>query len=372
MSIFRRKRKAADGTTQQDTYYSFNFWHDGKHIQRPTKATHPKVARRLEAACRIALSEGKPWPPAPIAEETCPTLLQFCETRILPWARATFESTTPRSWLWYRVQCKAICGYAPLAKRKLGSITSEHAADFAAYRESQGMAVSTVNSALRMLRRVLRLAVEWGAAPSCPAIKLRRGERHRDTVVLLSEEAKYLAAASEPLASVSAVLADTGLRVGELLSMEWPSVSFDAGRFGALQVFSGKSSAAKRRLPLTPRVRSILLARWQDVGCPAEGFIFPAPTRSGHLEPSSLKKQHRRALTLSGVRRFTFHGWRHTFLTRLGTSGVDAWTLAKIAGHGSTAVTSRYVHSSQDDVLNAMQRFQDAGALPALPAAQTH
>src|SRR3989440_6534579 len=66
------------------------------------------------------------------------------------------------------------------------------------------------------------------------------------------------------------------------------------------------------------------------------------------------KKQHVKALKLSGVRDFVLYSFRHTFLTRLGESGCDAWTLARIAGHSSIVISMRYVHPSDDLVLNAM------------------
>ena len=88
-----------------------------------------------------------------------------------------------------------------------------------------------------------------------------------------------------------------------------------------------------------------------------EGWVWSASTRSGHLEGSSLKKQHAKALRLSGVRPFVLYSLRHTFLTRLGESGCDAWTLARIAGHSSIAMSTRYVHPSEDAVLNAMSRL---------------
>jgi len=65
------------------------------------------------------------------------------------------------------------------------------------------------------------------------------------------------------------------------------------------------------------------------------------------------KKQHVKALKLSGVRDFVLYSLRHTFLTRLGESGCDAWTLARVAGHSSVAVSGRYVHPSEDAVLTA-------------------
>jgi site-specific recombinase XerD len=48
---------------------------------------------------------------------------------------------------------------------------------------------------------------------------------------------------------------------------------------------------------------------------------------------------------------------RHTFLTRLGQSGCDVWTLARIAGHSSISISNRYVHPSDDSVLEAMSRM---------------
>jgi integrase len=75
------------------------------------------------------------------------------------------------------------------------------------------------------------------------------------------------------------------------------------------------------------------------------------------LEPSRLKTQHAKALKLSGIRPFVLYTLRHTFLTRLGESGCDASTLARIAGHNSIAISSRYVHPSEDAVLNAMAQL---------------
>ena len=60
---------------------------------------------------------------------------------------------------------------------------------------------------------------------------------------------------------------------------------------------------------------------------------------------------------MSKVRPFVLYSMRHTFLTRLGESGCDVWTLARIAGHSSIAISARYVHPSEDAVLNAISRL---------------
>jgi len=102
---------------------------------------------------------------------------------------------------------------------------------------------------------------------------------------------------------------------------------------------------------MTPRVRKILETRWSDAGSPAEGWIWPAATRGGHVEPSSFRKQHANTFktvakeaaknNLKPVRPFVLYSLRHTFLTRLGESGCDAWTLARIAGHSNISMSSR-------------------------------
>jgi hypothetical protein len=69
-------------------------------------------------------------------------------------------------------------------------------------------------------------------------------------------------------------------------------------------VTDGKTATARRVLPMTPRVRSIPESRWEAAGRPLDGYVWPAPSQSGHLEPSSVKKQHAKALRLSKVRPF--------------------------------------------------------------------
>jgi integrase len=108
---------------------------------------------------------------------------------------------------------------------------------------------------------------------------------------------------------------------------------------------------------MTPRVRAVLENRWNAVGKPEDGWVWTARTHSGHVEPNSIYGQHLKALENSKVRPFVLYSLRHTFLTRLGESGCDSWTLARIAGHSSVAVSGRYVHPSEDRILEAISRL---------------
>jgi integrase len=135
------------------------------------------------------------------------------------------------------VGLRAIRGYKLLADSKLNEITGETLADFAAHRQSKGLQVSTINSSLRVVRRVLRLAVEWGVVESSPKVKLLPGERRRERVVTSNEEAKYLSAAPEPVASIASVLCDTGLRPEECFRLRWEAITWVNGCNGVLLVF---------------------------------------------------------------------------------------------------------------------------------------
>jgi integrase len=47
-------------------------------------------------------------------------------------------------------------------------------------------------------------------------------------------------------------------------------------------------------------------------------------------------------LAESGCKKRDLYSVRHTFLTRLGESGCDVWTLARIAGHSNISISRRY------------------------------
>jgi len=236
-------------------FYWYKFMWNGELIRESTKQGNDKIARNMESAHRTALAQGL----VGIREKKpIPTLTQFIDNRFEPWAKATFEKTSPKTWFdWYRVGLRALKARKAFAELPLPEITSEAIAAFAAHRQSEGKQISTVNSTLRVLRRVLRMAVEWGVLDAAPKVKALPGERHRERVVTPEEEARYLAVASEPLASVATVLVDTGLRPEECFRLRWETITWNNARHGTLMVTHGKTAAARRLLPMTLRVRNV-------------------------------------------------------------------------------------------------------------------
>lgn len=290
-------------------------------------------------------------------KKAIPTLKGFCVERIEPWMKANFEHAAPATYKWYKFRIDALKRSTTLAHLKLDEIGPEAIAQYASERQRDGLQVSSVNGCLRALRRVLRVAMEWEVIQRSPKVKFLAGEHRRERVITPKEEALYLAAALPLLHDVSLVLFDTGMRPEECHCLRWESITWDAGRNGVLLITKGKTKAARRVLPLSPRVRLILENRWKVAGEPSEGWVWPAETKAGHINHDSLKVQHKKALKLAKIRPFEVYCIRHTFLTRLGESGCDVWTLARVAGHSNITISQRYVHPSEDAVLNALSRL---------------
>jgi integrase len=142
--------------------------------------------------------------------------------------------------------------------------------------------------------------------------------------------------------------------------------------------------------------------------------VFPAGSRSGHLEESSAKTYHAEAVKRLTTASVVYQQWmkegqngnwadvvsaaaklapeylerhggaiqagwkgfepyclRHSALTMLAESGCDAFTLARIAGHSSITITQRYCHPQADAIERAFGNFSGGhkiGHTPQLPA----
>jgi integrase len=340
--------------------YWYRFMYKGTLIRKSTRQGNKDAAKAIEANHLTKLAEGD----AGILEKPpAPTLAHFLTNNIEPWARKR------KKWLWYGSGIRPLLLHKEIAGKKLDGINTEDVLDYATTRDAQGLAVGTINRELRVLRCVLNRAVTLGVIDKAPKVEMHGREVRRERVVGDSEFARYLQCASPLLADVATVLNDTGLRPDECHRLEWSDITFVNGRHGSLFVRYGKTSAARRRLPLTPRVRVLLQARWENAGRPETGWIWKAPTKIGHIDHSTLKKQQRAALQLSGVRPFVLYSLRHSFATRI-ASGVDAWTLCRIMGWASLSVAMTYVHADDAGVLAAFSRQEfghtaDAVSLPA-------
>jgi integrase len=201
------------------------------------------------------------------------------------------------------------------------------------------------------------------------------GECRRDRVLTPEEETIYFAAArssvmerhTDPtlLADVDTILIDCGLRPEECFRLQSRNIVGDV-----IQIFDGKTVNARRCIPITPQLRSIIYIRLEQAR--DNRWLFPARTKSGHIEKSTLRKPHATALKEATrllreqtgsetvqFENFDLYTLRHTCLTRWAPH-MDPWTLMRLAGHSDMATTKRYIHPEQESTRLAMQRARDA------------
>jgi integrase len=155
---------------------------------------------------------------------------------------------------------------------------------------------------------------------------------------------------------VALVMLDCGLRPEEVHRLRWSNI-----RDGAIEVHTGKGSGSRRRITVTQRLDAVLAQRDRE-----GPFVFPAPTKSGHIEQSSYKDLHEKAVLASAVPRFVPYDMRHTCITRWANSGMPVAALQKLAGHRNVATTMRYVHLAGTDALAWLDKFRAGTELGTL------
>jgi integrase len=330
-------------------------WYDSKH---PATAADGKTF--CSDACRQAWE--KRSTPVPALGDFADRFMQKMEAD---------HASKPKTVIYYRVGLNHLLHYEPMRNAKLDQIGDELISDFSEWRRSQKkgkknkkpITIATVNRDREVLRHLLHIAHEWKKIPSVPKIRRLAGEQGRDRVVSHEEEHGYLGVAKQPLRDIATMLIDTGLRPEEAFRARWENLHLEpAGnaRYGYIFNPFGKTKYAKRNVPLTARVKALLEMRHESQGRPKEGWVFPAPTKTGHVE--RLKSQHSRALADAKVRPFVLYSLRHTMLTRLGESGAEAFTIQKVAGHSSALISQRYVHPTPALIENAFARFESYNA----------
>jgi integrase/recombinase XerC len=150
------------------------------------------------------------------------------------------------------------------------------------------------------------------------------------------------------------VLANTGLRVGELAALTLDDVELSEQR-GWVTVHSGKGEKY-RRVPLNADARKAL-AEYLEIRADGENGQLFLGQRGGGLTSSGIWRVVKRYGKRAGLD-ISPHDLRHTYGTRLvREEGVDLVTVATLMGHKSLDSTAIYTQPSEEDMARAVEKF---------------
>jgi len=346
---------------KRGNYYWMRFSFDGRNIQRTTHLTDRKAAVDYESVFRTRLiKEGV----GILDAERIPTFTDFSKRLLADISLR--KKDKPRTVRFYAFHLDVLSGFEPIGSARLDHITESVIARFVAYRSDlpirkkskAKMSAGNVNRSLATLRLALRTAHEWRLINRIPKIRLLKGERKRTFTLDYETEASYLAACPPLLHDAALLMLDAGLRAGETIGLRWVDIHpqpLSAARY--LHVRSGKSANAARHIPLTKRVHAMLEGRCNKLS--GSAHIFPGKTPNAPVLVTSLDHMHRAARkTLNLGPEFVLHSLRHTYGTRLGTCGTDAFTILRLMGHANISTSQRYIHPSQQNLDSSMQRME--------------
>ncbi len=207
--------------------------------------------------------------------------------------------------------------------------------------------------------------LELPKAPNTEVVVFTEGEQRR----IEDEIAKMLQKRSSRHKLNGIIIClHSGLRIGELLALEWDDIDFD----NALMTISKtcrdgkdengnymkivdrpKTYSSRRVIPLP----SCLLALLTEMKKESKSGYVISDSNGETVHVRSFQRSYQLLLKKLGIPHKKFHALRHTFATRANERAMDDKTLSELLGHKSPVITLKlYVHSLLDHKRRMMEQ----------------
>jgi len=161
----------------------------------------------------------------------------------------------------------------------------------------------------------------------------------------------------------------TGLRIGELLALQWRDIDFEnfeisVTRSISLQhVGNCKTETSRKPVPMDAELAEALWHWRGQSGYPKpENWVFASPAKNGEQPywPGTLYRAHLEpAAKAAGIPgKIGWHTFRHTFATLLKANGEDIKTVQELLRHANISVTMNvYAQGVTELKRNAQHRI---------------
>lgn len=150
---------------------------------------------------------------------------------------------------------------------------------------------------------------------------------------------------------------NTGLRLGELLNLQWGDIDLCRGKLLVQCKTSWRPKGGERDVPLNSGMQRLFLKMKKDYHDDHD-YVFPG--KDGNRLKRKLRNDVIRIASKSEISNLSKnHTFRHTFASQLIMKGVDLPTVQQLLGHKDIQTTMVYAHLAPDHLMNAVNILSD-------------
>lgn len=222
---------------------------------------------------------------------------------------------------------------------------------------------STINRKLRIISRILKLACRtWRDEfhrpylSSHPIItQLEEGDKEPTTPLEFAEEERLLAELNENYQDLWIFATNTGLREQAQLGLRWEyEVKLPILNTTAFVIPAEEQKNKLYFLVVLNSTAHQIIEKWRGRN---NEWVFPSP-KTGQRIHRVNNKHFRNARKRAGLEgKINWHSARATFATRLRAVGVGEEDRAKLLGHASVSVTTRYSWADVRHLIECVERL---------------
>jgi len=215
----------------------------------------------------------------------------------------------------------------------------------------------TVNMANAYMTAVFNWCIDFDMLTKSPMKAIKKAPVEQQPIKALTEsQAVELLEMTEGNFHKSVFIAlNFGLRSGEIIRLTWEDIDAE---HGCIRVVAKRNKTRKARVVPAPNdevMQKILSWKMHD--------SLPTDQVVTYKSNNFISAKFRRIRKANGwPEGLSFHSTRHTYITRLQTSGVQIAMVSRLAGHSSVHVTEKYyTHFAHDDLKQAASRLKYGG-----------